>query len=201
MFSTWARGRRWLGYAGLTLLAVAGQLVFNEAVATIIRSQGKPWTILTPQYDFLPIWTPTYLFLSGQAVPHWYGIGISNAWPPPHEVLLAPFGLLPYQAAHVASMLATAALMVFTVGLGTKVDKPVMEQFAKVSGGQVFYATNEMQLSNQFHQVVEGLRRRYVLSYVSTNSNHNGAWRKVELRSRAKSVHVRSRDGYYAPPQ
>ena len=120
MFSTWARGRRWLGYAGLTLLAVAGQLVFNEAVATIIRSQGKPWTILTPQYDFSPIWTPTYLFLSGQAVPHWYGIGISNAWPPPHEVLLAPFGLLPYQAAHVASMLATAALMVFTVGLWSR---------------------------------------------------------------------------------
>ena len=117
MFSTWARGRRWLGYAGLTLLAVAGQLVFNEAVATIIRSQGKPWTILTPQYDFSPIWTPTYLFLSGQAVPHWYGIGISNAWPPPHEVLLAPFGLLPYQAAHVASMLATAALMVTAAAL------------------------------------------------------------------------------------
>jgi Ca-activated chloride channel homolog len=99
----------------------------------------------------------------------------------------------------VLELTRTVGAMVFTVGLGTKVDKPVMEQFSKVSGGQSFYATNEMQLSTQFHQVVEGLRRRYVLSYVSTNSNHNGAWRKVEIKPRANGRVVSTRGGYFAP--
>jgi hypothetical protein len=29
----------------------------------------------------------------------------------------------------------------------------------------------------------------------------NGKWRKVQIRSRAKDVSVRSRDGYFAPMQ
>jgi hypothetical protein len=112
--------RRRLAYSGLALLAMGGQLVFNQAVATIGRSLGKPWTIWTTGFDFSPIWVPTSLILHGQVVPHWYGTGISNAWPPPHEVLLAPFGLLSYDAAHVASMVATALLVVFAVVLWSR---------------------------------------------------------------------------------
>ena len=115
-----ARYRRVLAFSGLAVLAVAGQLVLNEAVATIGHSQGKAWSIFTAGFDFWPIWIPTYLFLHGQAVPHWYGAGISNAWPPPHEALLAPFGLLPEGAAHVTSMLATGALMVLVVVLWSR---------------------------------------------------------------------------------
>ena len=93
----------------------------------------------------------------------------------------------------------TVGAMVFTVGLGAKVDKPVMEQLSKQSGGQSFYATNDVQLSGQFHQVIEGLRRRYVLSYTSTNSDHNGKWRKVEIRPRANGRVVATSGGYFAP--
>jgi len=46
---------------------------------------------------------------------------------------------------------------------------------------------------------VENLRRRYVLSYTSTNSNHDGEWRTVEIRSRARSLTVATLGGYYAP--
>jgi VWFA-related protein len=93
----------------------------------------------------------------------------------------------------------TVGAMVFSVGLGTKVDRAVLDQFSKQSGGQAFYATSDSQLSSQFHQVVEGLRRRYVLSYTSTNSVHNGAWRKVEIRPRANGRIVSTRGGYFAP--
>jgi VWFA-related protein len=93
----------------------------------------------------------------------------------------------------------TVNAMVFSVGLGTKVDRAVLDQFAKQSGGQAYYATTDSQLSSQFHQVVEGLRRRYVLSYTSTNSNHNGKWRKVEIRPRATGRVVSTRGGYFAP--
>jgi Glycosyltransferase family 87 len=103
--------------AGLTLLAIAGQLVLNQAVATVGRSQGKPWTIFTAGFDFKPIWELDIWFVHGQHWPHWYGTGISNAWPPPHEVLLSPLALLSYDAAHVVSAILTAALMVVSVAL------------------------------------------------------------------------------------
>ena len=103
--------------AGLAGLAIAGQVVLNQAVATIGRLQGKDWTILTPGYDFRPIWLSIHFLLFGTGDRHWYGAGFSNAWPPPHEVLLAPLALLPYDAAHVASAILTAALMVLVVAL------------------------------------------------------------------------------------
>lgn len=113
------RHRRLLALGGLVILAVAGQLVLNQAVVTIGHSLGKTWTILTPGFDFGRIYILGHYFLTGLAI-HWYGAGVSNAWPPPHEVLLAPFGLLPPQAAQSVSMLATVALMVFAVVLWSR---------------------------------------------------------------------------------
>lgn len=104
-----------LALAGLGVLSIAGQLVLNQSVATVGRSAGLHWTVLTAGYDFWPIWRDDHFFTSGQGDAHWYGAGISNAWPPPHEVLLAPFSFLSYDGAHLASALLTAALMVFVV--------------------------------------------------------------------------------------
>ena len=114
-----ARHHRLLAFIGLGVLAIAGQLVVNQAVVTIGRSLGKAWSIFTTGFDFFPIWAVNYRFFHGP-LPRWYGAGVSNAWPPPHEVLLAPFGLLSYDLAHAASLLATAALMVFTVILWSR---------------------------------------------------------------------------------
>ena len=116
MFARWTPARAKLAAAGLLVLAVAGQLVLNEAVVTIGRSIGKTWSILTSGFDFFTVWAVNYRFFYGPT-PRWYGVGVSNAWPPPHEVLLAPFGLLPYGAAQFTSTVATAALMVFVVWL------------------------------------------------------------------------------------
>lgn len=96
------------------VLAGAGQLVFSQAVINITHSQPQGWTF---GYDFWPIWYVDSLFVHGHHYALWYGAGISNAWPPPHEVLLAPFGLLDYDGAHAASILLTAALMVLAIVL------------------------------------------------------------------------------------
>ena len=54
-------------------------------------------------------------------------------------------------------------------------------------------------LAQQFQGIIENLRQRYVLSYTSTNSKHDGAWRHVEIRPRASSLVVTSSGGYFAP--
>ena len=46
---------------------------------------------------------------------------------------------------------------------------------------------------------LETLRRRYVISYTSTNSTRDGAFRKVEIRSRKEGIAVLTSGGYNAP--
>jgi hypothetical protein len=56
-------------------------------------------------------------------------------------------------------------------------------------------------LAGEFRRILENLRRRYVIGYTSTNSTRDGAWRKVEIRSRRAGVTVASRGGYFAPAE
>jgi VWFA-related protein len=89
--------------------------------------------------------------------------------------------------------------IIFPIGLGTNVDREFLEHVAKVSGGDAYFSTNPEQLAQQFQGIIENLRQRYVLSYTSTNSKHDGAWRHVEIRPRASSLVVTSSGGYFAP--
>ncbi|HWF84963.1 MAG TPA: hypothetical protein VG222_08960, partial [Vicinamibacterales bacterium] len=88
---------------------------------------------------------------------------------------------------------------VFPIGLGTKVERPVLERLAAVSGGEALFPTDVTLLDAQYHRVIENLRRRYVLSYTSTNSLHDGSWRSVEIRSRTRDLVVATLGGYFAP--
>jgi VWFA-related protein len=89
--------------------------------------------------------------------------------------------------------------MVFTVGVGAKVDGHVLERVAAETGGESYFASDASQLGDQFHRIVDSLRRRYVLSYTSTNFDHNGKWRKVEIRPRNREFVIASGGGYLAP--
>jgi VWFA-related protein len=88
---------------------------------------------------------------------------------------------------------------IFSIGLGTKVDRQPLERLARLSGGQAYFPVEVSELRDQYRRIVENLRRRYVLSYTSTNIARNGAWRDVQIRSRASDIVVTSRGGYFAP--
>jgi hypothetical protein len=47
--------------------------------------------------------------------------------------------------------------------------------------------------------VLENLRRRYVLSYTSTNRKHDGEFRSVEIKPKRDGLVVNSVGGYTAP--
>jgi VWFA-related protein len=88
---------------------------------------------------------------------------------------------------------------IFPVGLGTRVDKEFLEHLAKLSGGDAYFSADPEQLAEQFHGIIENLRQRYVLSYTSSNSKHDGAWRHVEIRPRTNTLVVTTGGGYFAP--
>ena len=89
--------------------------------------------------------------------------------------------------------------IIFPIGLGTRVDREVLEHLAKLSGGDAYFSADTEQLADQFHGIIENLRQRYVLSYTSTNSKHDGAWRHVEIRPHVSSLIVSTGGGYFAP--
>jgi len=89
--------------------------------------------------------------------------------------------------------------IVFAVGVGANVDRGVLEMLAATSGGAAYFAEDAESLGVQFRRVVENLRRRYVLSYVSTNSTRDGSWRDVEIKSIKGDDVISTNGGYFAP--
>jgi VWFA-related protein len=95
--------------------------------------------------------------------------------------------------------LADTDATIFTIGLGPKVDTALLTKLAAESGGEAYFPQDVDQLAGDYARVVENLRRRYVISYTSTNSTRDGSWRKVEINASMPNTLVMSRGGYYAP--
>ena len=89
--------------------------------------------------------------------------------------------------------------MVFPIGLGNNLDRAYLERMAELSLGDAYFPQDVTELDANYQRVVENLRRRYVISYTSTNDERNGAWRKVEIKSLRDGVVIGSRGGYFAP--
>jgi len=103
--------------------------------------------------------------------------------------------------AEVLSELRTIDATIYSIGLGSTVDRAVLEELARESGGEAFFPELVRDLADDYRRVIEHLRRRYVATYLSSNSNRDGAWRAVEITSRDPLLAIRSRGGYRAPDQ
>jgi len=101
----------------------------------------------------------------------------------------------------VLNVLRTVDATVFPIALGTRTQRELLEQLADVSGGQAYFPTDITMLDEQYRSVIDNLRRRYVLSYTSSNSSHDGSWRNVEIRSRLSGLRIATRGGYFAPAE
>lgn len=89
--------------------------------------------------------------------------------------------------------------VVFGIGLGPTVDRAVLERLAAASGGEALFPEDAAQLEAEYQRVLQNLRRRWIVSYTSTNSARDGAWRPVTIRTKDGKAVVHSRGGYFAP--
>jgi Ca-activated chloride channel homolog len=88
---------------------------------------------------------------------------------------------------------------VFCIGLGTQVDQAVLEQLAELSGGEAYFPEDVSTLAANYRRVLDNLQRRFIITYTSTNSTHDGKWRKVVITCNRPGVVVESKGGYFAP--
>lgn len=102
--------------------------------------------------------------------------------------------------ADVRQQLKDTGTTMFAIGLGVKVDAAPLKELAGLTGGRALLPRDVTELGSEFQRVVEDLRRRYVVSYTSTNGDRDGRWRNVTIGLRsAPQVTVRSAGGYSAP--
>ena len=73
--------------------------------------------------------------------------------------------------------------VIYPIGLGPRVDRALLERLAAESGGIAYFPEDVSSLRDNYARVVEGLRRRYVVSYTSTNPARDGAWRAVQIET------------------
>lgn len=99
----------------------------------------------------------------------------------------------------VMAVLRESEALVFPIGLGPNVDREKLQEIADVSGGEAYFPQDVTTLAAEYHRILENLRRRYIITYTSTNSTRDGAWRKVEIRSLRDGIVVETRGGYFAP--
>jgi VWFA-related protein len=101
----------------------------------------------------------------------------------------------------VMGELHDSGVVVFAIGLGTNVDRAVLERFAVDSGGEAYFPQTVDALAGDYARIVENLRRRYTISYTSTNPTRDGGWRAVNIGMADGAAQVTSRGGYFAPAQ
>jgi Ca-activated chloride channel family protein len=93
---------------------------------------------------------------------------------------------------------------VLIYGIGIRGDAfdsfGVLRKFAEETGGR-FYSPRARQeeIREAFRTIGEDLKGQYNLAYRSTNLQHDGKFRQIDLRCKVPGVRIRARKGYYAP--
>jgi VWFA-related protein len=87
-----------------------------------------------------------------------------------------------------------------TAGTTDGNGKPrVLRRLADVSGGVAYFPRTDEEVVAAFQEIAGNIRRGYSIGYVPTNANHDGGFRRVQVRVRTpqrRDLIVRSRDGY-----
>src|SRR5580704_17756578 len=84
--------------------------------------------------------------------------------------------------------------------IGGYSGESVLKQMAEETGGRLFTVGGKNSLGAIFEQIQEEMRSQYLIGYTPTNSNKDGGFRKIDLRTHDKDQKVQVRKGYYAMP-
>src|SRR5262249_32771787 len=73
-----------------------------------------------------------------------------------------------------------------------------LREVADRSGGQVYRADNLGTLPQAFAAIAAELRTQYLLGYYPANAEHDGRYRKIQVKTTRKDIAIRARPGYSA---
>jgi Ca-activated chloride channel family protein len=95
---------------------------------------------------------------------------------------------------------------IYTIGIYDNRDLDrnprVLRKIAEASGGRAYFPDSLQDLDQVWRDIAGGIRGQYTIGYHSSNSNRDGAFRKVRItagRKGGQGLRVTTRDGYWAP--
>jgi len=77
----------------------------------------------------------------------------------------------------------------------------VLHTLGDVTGGHAFFPFEAGDLAANFEEIARDLRSQYSLAYVSTNSAHDGTFRRITIQPVDKNLRARYKTGYFALSQ
>ena len=90
--------------------------------------------------------------------------------------------------------------MLYTIAFGGGLTVPALrkslDEYAQSTGGRAFFPRHTRELDGIFGEILTELANQYVLSYSSTNSGQDTAWRNISVKVRKGKFDVRARRGY-----
>jgi len=74
-----------------------------------------------------------------------------------------------------------------------------LRQISKLTGGSYAVATSLEDLDEFYDRILDELFSQYTLGYVSTNTDTDGRYRKIEVKVDRDDIELRAREGYTGP--
>jgi VWFA-related protein len=74
-----------------------------------------------------------------------------------------------------------------------------LRKMSEETGGHVFTVSAKHTLQDAFKEIQDEMRNQYAIGYVPTNSNRDGSFRRIQIKT-DKDYKVQARSGYYATP-
>ena len=100
-------------------------------------------------------------------------------------------------------LLLSADISVYAIGLSQAqlnfLSNP-LSRFARLTGGDVFYAGSRAELESLFSRVTEQARNQYTLAYAPRGTDRTKEFHSIEVKVRRGGLNLLARDGYYTTP-
>ena len=103
-----------------------------------------------------------------------------------------------------------ANAVVYTIGFesdcdGCRFEKKSLRRLAEETGGRAFFPKSAADFNVAFGQIEHELRTQYLLSYVPSNRERNGSFRRIRVEItnpelQKQKIKLTYREGYYALP-
>jgi len=107
----------------------------------------------------------------------------------------------PAQALDSVLKAEAAIYAISTTNLGTDEDwqgDATLKNITDMTGGRVFFPYNNEDLIKALKEVENELRNQYSLTYIPSNLEKDGSYRKIEVKVEVDNKTLRYRKGYYA---
>lgn len=109
-----------------------------------------------------------------------------------------------YSLSQIEDYVRESGVQIYALGISSLFGRSVLRDLTDLTGGKAIFAEESDDLEALARQLATEMTSQYMLGYVSTNDDRDGAWRELRVRAgkdeseEAPDLTVRARRGYYA---